>query len=286
MHASPTSFSHSTGKRIAICADDFGLNADVDAGIMALSAQGRLTATSCLTTGPTWPTSAARLRELPIDAGLHLNFTEAFTDDALNLPLPALIRACYLRRLPKSRLAEQIERQCDAFERHFGRAPDFVDGHQHVHQLPMIRDALLSILARRYAGQPLWLRRTAAPAALPAFRLKAFVIAALGSRRFAALAESDGWRLNGHLLGVYDFSSDADGYAQLLRGWLQAAKDGDLLMCHPAIAGTALTQPGNDAIAAQRPVEFGVLADPRVDTWRNATGVRFVRLSEMLSELH
>jgi len=257
---------------------------------MALSAQGRLTATSCLTTGPSWAANAARLRELPIDAGLHLNFTEAFTDNALNLPLPALIRACYLRRLPKSRLAEQIERQCDAFERHFGRAPDFVDGHQHVHQLPMIRDALLPILARRYAGQPLWLRRTAAPTALPAtlpaFRLKAFVIAALGSRRFAALAEAGGWRMNGRLLGVYDFSSDADGYAQLLRGWLQAANDGDLLMCHPAIAGAALTQPCCDAIAAQRPVEFGILADPRVDAWCSAAGVRLVRLSAMLSELH
>ena len=253
---------------------------------MALSAQGRLTATSCLTNGPTWPISAARLRELPIDAGLHLNFTEAFADDALHLPLPALIRACYLRRLPKSRLAEQIERQCDAFERHYGRAPDFVDGHQHVHQLPMIRDALLPILARRYAGQPLWLRRTAAPAALPAFRLKAFVIAALGSRRFATLAEAGGWRLNRRLLGVYDFSASAERYAQLLQAWFHSAEDGDLLMCHPAIAGAALTQPGNDAIAAQRPVEFGVLADPRVDIWCSAARVRFVRLSEMLSELH
>ncbi|SDH56544.1 ChbG/HpnK family deacetylase [Propionivibrio dicarboxylicus] len=285
MHASPSSSSSDAIKRIAVCADDFGLNADVDAGIIALSEQGRLTATSCLTTGPTWPTSAARLRELPIDAGLHLNFTEAFAGDAphlpLSLPLPALIRACYLRRLPKSRLAEQIERQCDAFERHYGRAPDFVDGHQHVHQLPMIRDALLPILARRYAGQPLWLRRTAAPAALPAFRFKAFVIAALGSRRFATLAEAQGWRLNGRLLGVYDFSSDADGYAHLLRGWLQAAKDGDLLMCHPAIAGAALTQPHHDAIAAQRPVEFATLADPRVDAWRATAGVRLVRLSEL-----
>lgn len=281
MHASPTSSSLSTGKRIGVCADDFGLNADVDAGIIALSEHGRLTATSCLVAAPNWPSSAARLRELPIDAGLHLNFTEAFADDALHLPLPALIRACYLRRLPKSRLAEQIERQCDAFERHCGRAPDFVDGHQHVHQLPMIRDALLPILARRYAGQPLWLRRTAAPAALPAFRLKAYVIAALGSRRFAALAETRGWRLNGHLLGVYDFSCDADRYEELLQAWLQSAADGDLLMCHPALAGATLAPPTGDAIAAQRPVEFAVLSDPRFDAWCAAANVRLVRLSEL-----
>ena len=36
-----------------------------------------------------------------------------------------------------------------------------------------------------------------------------------------------------------------------------------------------------DAIAAQRPVEFAVLSDPRFDAWCAAANVRLVRLSEL-----
>lgn len=253
------------------------MNASVDTAILTLTQQGRLTATSCLTSGPSWPGNAPRLRELPIDAGLHLNFTEAFAPDDFCLPLARLIRACYLRRLSKSRIGEQIERQFDLFERHFGRAPDFVDGHQHVHQLPVIRDVLLPIIARRYPDQPLWLRRTAAPAGLSAFRLKARIIAALGGQRLSARVQAEGRSQNGHLLGVYGFSGSAADYAELMQGWLQAASDCDLLMCHPASSPVS-----GDAIGAQRPVEMAVLASSSFDEMCIAAGVERVRLSQIL----
>ena len=44
---------------------------------------------------------------------------------------------------------------------------------------------------------------------------------------------------NRALLGVYDFSGGAMRYLRLLRGWLSAACEGDLLMCHP---GRAIAQ--------------------------------------------
>lgn len=253
------------------------MNASVDAAILALTQQGRLTATSCLSSGPSWPTNAPRLRELTIDAGLHLNFTEAFGPDDFCLPLARLIRACYLRRLSKSRIREQIERQFDRFELHFGRAPDFVDGHQHVHQLPLIRDALMPIIERRYAGQPLWLRCTAAPAMLSAFRLKARIIAALGSQRLSQMVQRQGRAQNRHLLGVYDFSGSAADYASLMKGWLEAASDGDLLMCHPAASIVS-----GDAIGTQRPVEMAVLASSAFADLCVAAGVERVRLSQIL----
>ena len=255
----------------------------VDEGILNLTQRGRLTATSCLTDGPTWVANAPRLRELPIDAGVHLNFTEAFAESDFRLPLGRLIRACYLRQLPKSRVADEIERQFDAFERHFGRAPDFVDGHQHVHQLPIIRDCLWPILERRYSGRPLWLRSTLAPAALADYRLKARIIAALGARKFVAQAAQRRISTNGHLLGVYDFSASETAYAQLLQNWLKAADDGDLLMCHPAVPASAGAATGArpDAIGAQRPTEYAVLSDACFDDWLATASAQPVRLSQI-----
>ena len=53
-----------------------------------------------------------------------------------------------------------------AFEIVHGEIPDFIDGHQHVHVLPVIRLALLAVLTERgYQGR-LWLRDPSEPFAL------------------------------------------------------------------------------------------------------------------------
>jgi predicted glycoside hydrolase/deacetylase ChbG (UPF0249 family) len=47
-------------------------------------------------------------------------------------------------------LVTEITRQVRVFAEHFGRPPDFIDGHQHVQLFPQIHDALLTV-ARREA---------------------------------------------------------------------------------------------------------------------------------------
>lgn len=140
-------------KNIVICADDFGMNPGVDEAVLQLAAQGRLSATSCMSGAPRFRADAAALAASGLQTGLHLNFTEALGDArGLYLPLSRLIALAYLRRLDGARLRAQIARQLDDFEDAMGRAPDFVDGHQHVHQLPQLRGALLAELERRYAA--------------------------------------------------------------------------------------------------------------------------------------
>jgi len=245
-------------RRVVICADDFGMNAGIDAGILDLGRRGVLQATSCLVEGPSFSLDAPALRESGLQTGLHLNFTEALGAEGLFLPLGKLIASAYLRRLDAGRLHSQIVRQLDRFEAVMGRAPDFVDGHQHVHQLPQIREALLDELSRRYPDRKPWLRYTAAapqPAISMRLRFKAFVIEVLGSRRLARLARRNGFGLNRGFLGVYDFQGGEQGYAQLLRAWLAHAREGDLLMCHPAARAEA-----DDGLGMQRVAEYRVLA--------------------------
>lgn len=252
-------------KRIVVCADDFGMNAEIDAGILSLAALGRLSATSCMAGAPMFRSDASALLASGLQAGLHLNFTEAMGASGLFLPLSSLILRTYARRLNPDAVRGQILGQLDEFEDVMGRAPDFVDGHQHVHQLPQIRDILLEELARRYAGKLPWLRYTgmrAQPGIPSRLRHKARVIEALGAKRFARLARGRGFVLNAGFLGVYDFQGGEPNYAALLQSWVSHAQTGDLLMCHPAIRINEA-----DGLGAQRVAEYRVLAGEPAGRW-------------------
>jgi len=151
------------------------------------------------------------------------------------------------------------------------RAPDFIDGHQHVHQFPQIRDALVAELQHRYPNHPtLWLRSTryyakakpADSAVLAArqrtstdrsYRGKALIIERLGARALEHKVAGR-WPMSRALAGVYDFRGGEAVYAQLLAHWLATMQAGDVLMCHPA------SQPmAHDPLGAQRLAEYRVL---------------------------
>jgi len=263
-------------KRIVVCGDDFGMNAGIDAGMLRLARLGRLSAVSCLAQGPSFAANGPGLRDFDLDLGVHLNLTEAFDApaQAAVMPLSTLIARAYAGRLDGAWLDDQLERQFDAFERVLGRAPDYVDGHQHVHQLPGVLPRLLDMLQRRYGERPPWLRHTA-PGMQEGIPLResarARLVGALGAGAVARVASRDGWRTNRRLLGVYGQQGGARRYARLLQHWLHNARDGDLLLCHPALPGAT------DALASQRAAEFDVLARPELGDWMRLNGVRVAR---------
>jgi predicted glycoside hydrolase/deacetylase ChbG (UPF0249 family) len=258
-------------RRWICCADDYALDAPTSTGIATLLHAGRLTATSVLVESPLWRGAA---RELPVPPaaaiGLHLNFTQAFPAQAGPVwGLGEFLLRCRLGALPRAPIAERIERQLDAFEDGLGRAPDYVDGHQHVHQFAIVREALVAALVRRYGAQGPWLRSTRPP---PGLRdAKARLIGALGEAALRQLAVAAGLRSSAWLVGVYGFQADAAGYRRHLHDWLQAGPDGSVLMCHPA-RGAA---PG-DPIGAAREVEFAVFSSEVFDAALARAGVQRV----------
>ncbi|MBI3369447.1 MAG: ChbG/HpnK family deacetylase [Burkholderiales bacterium] len=260
---------------IGVCADDFGIDPDIDGAIFDLIDRRRLTTVSCLVGGATWvrhgPRLAHRRRE-GIELGLHLDLTLQPLDGQAR-PLPALIAGALLRQLDRAALRREVECQLDAFEDSAGRPPDHVDGHQHVHQLPQVRDALLDALARRYVRQPPWLRSTRPP---PGAGAKAWLIDALGGAAWRKALAARGWSSNEHLLGVHGFRSDAFDYELRLARWLQGCRSADLLMCHPGWC------PGSDADALRlaRGVEWLVLAGEGFHRLLAAAGITLLPLRE------
>src|SRR5581483_886460 len=116
-------------------------------------------ATSVMVASPNFRAAdAAALMKLNADKrrvaiGLHVTLTAPFRPltngyaplrHGAFLPLgEMLVRAC-LHTLNVSPIADEVAAQLRAFVDAFGRMPDFVDGHQHVHVFPQVREAVLS----------------------------------------------------------------------------------------------------------------------------------------------
>jgi predicted glycoside hydrolase/deacetylase ChbG (UPF0249 family) len=241
---------------LAACADDFGLAPGVCHGIASLARAGRLNATSCLTNASHWRDQAPMLRDTPaaFEQGLHFNLTEgiALSPDLRRVfsPLPsleALIVRAHLHALPFDAIAAEFAAQTDAFVHATGREPDFVDGHPHVHHLPVVREAVLQGLAR-------WSRlpavRNTAHVSGPGFGIKRALIAGTGGRALERALRRRGIAHNAVLTGVYDFAPGR--YRDWMRGWLDhVPAEGALLFCHPG----GPDAPGDavrDAIASAR----------------------------------
>lgn len=241
-------------RSIVLCADDYALSPEVDQAILNLARRARLSATTCMTTSPRWPAAAVALQPLrpELTVGLHFNLTEGHGGAVAARGLKRVIVDACARRPAPTVLRAQWRAQLDAFERAMGTPPDFIDGHQHVHQLPGIREALLAELQARYpAGRMPWLRATV-PAGRLAWQPKAALIALLGGRAATRLWRRAGMRCNPGFAGVYGFDApDEAAYAARMARWLRALPDGGLLMCHPATGAAA-----GDPIGGQRTVEY------------------------------
>jgi predicted glycoside hydrolase/deacetylase ChbG (UPF0249 family) len=259
-------------RTLHLCADDYGLRPGVSRCIFELAARGRLSALSCLSNAEHWATAAPALRDLPssVEVGLHFNLSEGRPASAALRavwpqlpPLPRLIAAAHLRRLPLAAIGEEWSAQWQAFVDAQGRPPDFVDGHQHVHHLPGVRELVLAAAARtgvavRNTGRVLG----------PGWALKRWLIAHTGGTQLLAALQAQGLRHNAVLLGAYDFV--ASDYRALMRAWLaQVPAEGALLFCHPGHADAGFA----DAIGAARKREAAYLASAEFAEDLAAAGV-------------
>lgn len=240
-----------------ICADDYALHPAIDDACHALLAEGRISGMSCMTRSPRWPEAAADLKARPGrgQAGLHVDLTEGWRDGRPSYGLASLLLRSGLRLLDRAAIAAEFRRQFDDFEERMQRAPDFVDGHQHIHQFPVLQDVLLTEMQRRYStaeSRP-WIRSTGSTHTHEG--AKGRLLGYLGNKKFKEKLAATGFASNAGFAGIYGFSASAEEYGQRMDIWLADAEDGSVLMCHPA---TALIE--GDSIAAARLEEFRFLS--------------------------
>ena len=258
-------------RHIWLCADDYGISPAVSAAIRDLIARGLINATSVMVVTPSFSASEAyALRDAAATRaaiGLHLTLTAPFhplSDFSplrghAFLPLNGMASRALFHRLDLAKLETEIVSQFAAFRAAFGRAPDYVDGHQHIQVFPQITEALLRVI-KRTAPQA-WLRQCGRAAAAPksAADPKGYILDAL-SARLRRLAAAQGVRTNVAFAGTYSFVPRAD-FAKLFVEFLDGLPDGGLLMCHPGKVDAELRQ--LDPLTDLREREYAFFLDER-----------------------
>jgi chitin disaccharide deacetylase len=230
-------------RRIWLVADDYGISRAVNAAIRDLLERGAINATSVMVVASGFDDSeAAKLNSLRADAaiGLHLTLTAPFRPLSEGyaplhgggfLSLRQTFLAAMLRRLSAAALTREIEAQVARFTAAFGRPPDFIDGHQHVHLFPQVRQAALETTS--WIAPQAWMRQCGSR--LPLRRRltdpKGVLVDWL-SREFRVRAKKLGIATNPAFAGTYSYRANAD-FGQIFPGFLSGLPAGSLVMCHP-----------------------------------------------------
>ncbi len=216
-----------------LCADDFGWSAGVNDAVLHLSEKKILDGVSVMIFG-SWPKDhIQRIKESNVELGLHLDFTSCLDCEANN-KLHYLLVKSHLGLINKNKVKKFISFQIAEFVRKIGRLPDFIDGHQHVHQFPVIREEMIRVLNGLELPSSFWIRNTVTN---DSSNIKANLLNFLGGLYSKNLLNRANYRTNGNFLGVYSFSS-SDNYRKYFKEWMSkaaASKEKSIIMCHPGL---------------------------------------------------
>ena len=255
--------------RIVLCADDYGIAAGVSRAIRELLAAGRLLATNCMVVYPEFDEEGPRLAPFFGRADIGLHFTLTYERSVYAVMLDA-----YLGRLDAGAIRDAVDRQVARFTAVMSRAPDFIDGHQHVHHLPVIRDAIVEA-ARRIGA---YVRITRAPLDRALLGRPAPFDSAMLSLMSRGLGRrTSDLVTNAEFRGTRTFRERVP-FGVLFRRMIADAPERSLVVCHPGLVDDVL--PTRDRITAPREGEFRYLMSDDFPRDLVAAGLALARMSD------
>jgi len=263
-----------TEKRIVLCADDYGYSPGVSRGIRELLELGRLSATSSMVVFPEFESDGPLLKPFldRADTGLHFTLTA-------NRTIASVAWEAHTHPQHLQPVVSELEHQVTKFADVIGCLPDYIDGHQHVHVLPVVRDAVVQV-ARRIGA---YVRNTMDPIGLAMCRRPGVlesIYLARASRKLAAFARAAGVPTNCGFRGVRTFREKVP-FRLLFQRMIKNADSGCLVMCHPGYPDALLSE--RDPVQSMREEEFRYLAGPDFPRDLAAEGVVLSRLADALN---
>ena len=129
-----------TKRFLIVNADDFGLTAGVNAGILRAHERGLVTSASLMVRGAAVAEAVAYAKaRTQLGVGLHVDLCEwRCVNDEWQLAYEVVPLA------DERAVAAEVARQLEAFQKIMGRAPDHLDSHQHVHNDEPLKSILLA----------------------------------------------------------------------------------------------------------------------------------------------
>lgn len=254
-----------SAKRLIVNADDCNLTAGVTRGILRAHDAGILSSTTILMN---LPLSERTLQELKrrkkLGLGIHLNVTfgaPVSRAEKVRSLLKFATRfrrpADYLSKLPRrDEVVREYTAQIRLFEQRFGRAPDHLDTHHHLHDHPLFFEALSNV-ARRWK--------------VPVRRSHIFQLAD-GYSKTRGLYTTD--YLFGNLEAKFHWQREP------LLGLIENLPEGTSeIGCHPGYCDAELCQVSS--LQETREKELQLFSDKRIRNLLSEHGIELIRFSEV-----
>ncbi len=254
---------------LSICADDYGITHNVNKAIIKLISNKRLTETSCIVLTENFKKDAKKLKSFKneIGIGLHLTLTDfkpLSKKYVLNVngKMPSnlsLLIKCLQKKIDKKQIFDEIDLQIQNFKKYLGFDPNFIDGHHHVHQFPLIRECLIDVIKKRKLVEKIWVRNTHEKLNKIINRnvsiFKAYMISIFG-KRFKNLVKKNSIKTNDGFSGIYNFSSKAN-FEELFIKFIKQSGKNHVLMVHPGYSDEILSN--LDSVTITRDMEYNFL---------------------------
>lgn len=285
-----------SARRLIVAADDFGMSAGINAGILRAHREGILTETSLMVRGAAGAEAVALARATPsLGVGLHLTLLQGRCA-APPAEIPALAGAdgrfgdnpvwtglrYFFTPGARAQVEREIAAQLDAFAA-TGLPLSHVDGHLTIHMHPFAVAALIA-LAPRYDLRALRVPRDPLAAALRwdrghAARKLFEAIAFGGLARWASpRLRAAGLRMPDRMYGMHQTGAVTEDYLLHLIATLPPGTSE--VYCHPAATV-------DDEARRWRPADYrsdaelAALCSPRVRAAIDAAGIELIRYRDL-----
>jgi predicted glycoside hydrolase/deacetylase ChbG (UPF0249 family) len=265
--------------RLILHADDFGETAAITAGICQAIEAGVITSTSIMANMPGTEEALPRVSALADRAsfGVHLNFCEghpltpgaSLVDECGNFHGK---RALFLRAVRGTLSLAELEAEITA---QIARIHDaririsHVDGHKHLHQLPMVRNAVARVLPRFGIERVRVTRLTRLAGARPSTLVRE-ALAWQAKRTFRRASLRSPARVVDLQAIMQPVQKNGASYRSDLRHW---ALEGPIeVFCHPGTKQADIEKPGS----CRRFDELNFLLSPHFQELLSANRARMV----------
>jgi hopanoid biosynthesis associated protein HpnK len=285
-------------KLLVVNADDFGLSAGINAGIVDGYEKGILTSASIMVNAPAFEEAVKlALAHQGLGIGVHLN---ALRGKAVLPPaeIPSLVDAdgrflrnpislcCGIlqKRVDLDHLSSEFSAQIErAFEA--GLRPTHVNSEKHVHMYPPIFARVVKLAEKYRIRAVRWTGQYPRACTLIRLNRRSYKDLLVGLCAKLCRKPLDGGAVisNDYFYGLMETGSLT---AEVFRGILPRLKDGVTeIMCHPGYVGQDLQEAfrtmGTSSLVASRALELQTVTDPTLRGDIEAARVRLIHYGDI-----
>lgn len=265
----------------------------VSAGIIELIRQNKISATGCMMTSSYIKEAFEALRSLKekIDLGIHLVLTGdkpmthldmgtgLVQENGNFIPFPTLAKRCYLRINKVEFLEQELRAQIELFKQLSGVFPNFIDGHQHIQQLPQVSDVIIKLMHEYNLVDKTYVRVSGLPPSISLVHKELGWKTLLGNkallfpqRKFKKKLERKNILHNRHLLGYYPYEGGLD-FKKVFESYMMLGpSDRDIFFCHPGYVDEELKS--KDDLVLSRLDVLNYLASKEYDEFSKDRQIR------------